>query len=218
MSRCSATSAHAILRAQEIREAKMGRWTALIDDMVAGRWINPETGKPGTVPYESVVIAESLEGREAELVTSIGIKGKIAVVCDENTRDVMGLRIAKALQAAHNSGISGVETIVLDHPHADEQHLAELREKTRHVDALVAVGSGTINDLCKYVTAQDGRGYCVFGTAPSMPRRRPISSPRASAIAWCGRWRSSTGGSRTACWTRSIPSCPSISRSPTSAS
>jgi len=146
----------------------MGRWTALIDDMVAGRWINPETGKPGTVPYQSVVIAENLDGREAELVTSIGIKGKIAVVCDENTRDVMGLRIAKALQAAHNSGISSVETIVLNHPHADEEHLAELKEKTRHVDALVAVGSGTINDLCKYVTAQDGRGYCVFGTAPSM--------------------------------------------------
>ncbi len=24
------------------------------------------------------------------------------------------------------------------------------------------------NDLCKYVTATDGRAYCVFGTAPSM--------------------------------------------------
>ena len=146
----------------------MKRWTALIDDMVAGRWINPETGKPGTVPYKSVVIAETLEGRESELVTSLGIKGRIAVVCDENTRDVMGLRVAKALQAAHNSGISGVETVVLDHPHADEANLDGLREKTRHVDALVAVGSGTINDLCKYVTATDGRRYCVFGTAPSM--------------------------------------------------
>jgi glycerol-1-phosphate dehydrogenase [NAD(P)+] len=38
----------------------------------------------------------------------------------------------------------------------------------RHADALVAVGSGTINDLCKYVTATDGRAYCVFATAPSM--------------------------------------------------
>lgn len=146
----------------------MKRWTALIDEMVDGGWINPGTGKPGRVPYKSVVIAETLEGREAELVTSVGIKGRIAVVCDQNTRDVMGLRVAKALQAAHNSGIFGVETIVLDHPHADEENIAVLREKTRHADALVAVGSGTINDLCKYVTAADGRGYCVFGTAPSM--------------------------------------------------
>jgi len=30
------------------------------------------------------------------------------------------------------------------------------------------VGSGTVNDLTKYVTAKDGRPYCVFGTAASM--------------------------------------------------
>jgi len=146
----------------------MGRWTALIDEMVEGRWINPETGKPGTVPYEKVVIEERLDGHEADLVTALGFKGRIAVVCDQNTHDVMGLRVAKALQAAHNSGIASVDTIVLDHPHADEENLALLREKTRNVDFLVAVGSGTINDLCKYVTATDGRAYCVFGTAPSM--------------------------------------------------
>ncbi|GAB2177268.1 sn-glycerol-1-phosphate dehydrogenase [Dongia sp. agr-C8] len=146
----------------------MGRWTTLIDEMVEGRWINPETGKPGTVPYEKVVIDDHLEGREADLVTKLGFKGRIAVVCDENTHDVMGARVARALKAAHNSGVTSVETIVLDHPHADEENLALLREKTRHVDFLVAVGSGTINDLCKYVTATDGRAYCVFGTAPSM--------------------------------------------------
>jgi glycerol-1-phosphate dehydrogenase [NAD(P)+] len=147
---------------------QMGRWTALIDEMVEGRWINPETGKPGTVPYEKVVIDDHLEGREAELVTKLGFKGRIAVVCDENTHDVMGARVARALKAAHNSGVTSVETIVLNHPHADEENLAELRDKTRNVDFLVAVGSGTINDLCKYVTATDGRAYCVFGTAPSM--------------------------------------------------
>jgi glycerol-1-phosphate dehydrogenase [NAD(P)+] len=32
----------------------------------------------------------------------------------------------------------------------------------------VAVGSGTINDLCKYAAAQDGKPYAVFATAPSM--------------------------------------------------
>src|ERR1044072_855465 len=63
----------------------MGRWTTLIDEMVEGRWINPETGKPGTVPYERVVIDDRLDGREADLVTALGFKGRVAVVCDENT-------------------------------------------------------------------------------------------------------------------------------------
>ena len=34
------------------------------------------------------------------------------------------------------------------------------------VDALIAIGSGTINDLCKYASAQDGKPYAVFATAP----------------------------------------------------
>ena len=33
---------------------------------------------------------------------------------------------------------------------------------------LIAVGSGTINDLCKYASALDGKPYAVFATAPSM--------------------------------------------------
>jgi glycerol-1-phosphate dehydrogenase [NAD(P)+] len=32
----------------------------------------------------------------------------------------------------------------------------------------VAVGSGTLNDLCKYTSALDGKPYAVFATAPSM--------------------------------------------------
>jgi glycerol-1-phosphate dehydrogenase [NAD(P)+] len=37
-----------------------------------------------------------------------------------------------------------------------------------NADALIAVGSGTINDLAKYAAAQDGKPYAVFATAPSM--------------------------------------------------
>src|SRR6202008_4909969 len=45
---------------------------------------------------------------------------------------------------------------------------ARLRTATAGADALIAVGSGTINDLCKFVAARDGKPYAVFGTAPSM--------------------------------------------------
>ncbi len=33
---------------------------------------------------------------------------------------------------------------------------------------MIAVGSGTINDVCKYGSAQDKKPYAVFATAPSM--------------------------------------------------
>jgi glycerol-1-phosphate dehydrogenase [NAD(P)+] len=55
-----------------------------------------------------------------------------------------------------------------DHPHADDVTVARIRAATADVDALIAVGSGTINDLCKYAAFQDGKPYAAFGTAPSM--------------------------------------------------
>jgi glycerol-1-phosphate dehydrogenase [NAD(P)+] len=140
-----------------------GRWTALIDDIVSGNWVDPDTGKKVSTPYRSVVIEDTLDGLESELVRGLGLSGRMAVVADEATYEAMGRRVAAAL------GVLGpVETVILDHPHADEAQLDDLKGRLAHVDSAVAVGSGTINDIVKYVTAQDGRKYCVFGTAASM--------------------------------------------------
>ncbi|PWE56444.1 3-dehydroquinate synthase [Metarhizobium album] len=144
-------------------DAPAGGWTAQIDDMVAGRWVNPETGKPASVPYERIVIEESLDGAEADLVASLKLGEKFTVVADADTWDAMGSRIAKSLKS-----LGPVDTVILDHPHADMAHVEMMKDKLKHSEAIVAVGSGTVNDLCKFVTGLDGRRYCVFGTAGSM--------------------------------------------------
>jgi glycerol-1-phosphate dehydrogenase [NAD(P)+] len=138
----------------------MSSGNALIQDFVAGRYRLIETGAPAQCPIRSIVTARSLAGREAALVREAGLVGRLAVVSDENTHDVLGRRVEAALP--------GCLSVVLDQPHADEATADLLRERTRHCDGLVAVGSGTLNDLCKYVTHADGRGCAVFATAPSM--------------------------------------------------
>lgn len=138
-------------------------WTALIDDIVDGKWVNPETGSLARVPYEAIAIEESLEGAEADLVAGLRLGERFTVVTDANTWDAMGARVAKALRS-----LGPVETVVLDHPHADMANAEDLRHKLHGADAVIAVGSGTINDLCKFVTANAGKRYAVFGTAASM--------------------------------------------------
>lgn len=132
----------------------------LIAEFVAGRFVNPDTGRPIPSPVRRVEIAPTLDGAEAELVASVGLGGKLAVVCDANTEAALGDRVARALR--------GAEKVVLDHPKADEATLALLAERTRGADALIAVGSGTLNDLCKHVGFKDGRPCAVFATAASM--------------------------------------------------
>lgn len=133
---------------------------AVIDDVLSGRFIATETGRPLKSSIERLVIRETLEGDEAALVGGLGLGTRLAVVVDENTAEILGRRVAAALP--------GAELVELDHPKADEERADRLQELTRHHDGLVAVGSGTINDLCKYVSHRTGRRCAVFATAPSM--------------------------------------------------
>ena len=66
------------------------------------------------------------------------------------------------------AAIAAVESVVLDAPRADLATVDELRARTTAAAALIAVGSGTLNDVCKYLAHQSGRPYVVFATAPSM--------------------------------------------------
>ncbi len=142
--------------------APEGGWTTLIDDIREGRWISPLTGTAApAAPFETIRIEDDLDGAEAELVAALGFDRDTVVVADENTWEAMGRRVTRNLGDLPNVVIAG-------DAHADEPMVATLSEKLRGFTHVVAVGGGTVNDLCKYVTAADGRRYCVFGTAASM--------------------------------------------------
>jgi glycerol-1-phosphate dehydrogenase [NAD(P)+] len=136
----------------------------LIADVLAGRWRDPDGGGPVSVPVQAVAIEKSLAGSEAALIGALGFGKRLSVVSDPVTHEKLGARVEAAL-----SSIAEVQPVRLGaHPHADDATVARLRDATRAADALVAVGSGTINDLCKYAAHRDGKPYAVFGTAPSM--------------------------------------------------
>ncbi len=135
-----------------------------LQQLMRGDWIDPDGGPPVKVPVRVVAIERTLRGLEAELVASLDLGRRLAVVSDAATHAVLGERVERALAA-----VGTVLPIVLaGQPHADADTAAKLRHACAPADALVAVGSGTINDLCKYAAATDGKPYAVFATAPSM--------------------------------------------------
>jgi glycerol-1-phosphate dehydrogenase [NAD(P)+] len=142
----------------------MTDWNELISDVVAGRWKDPTTGKAAIVPFETIRIEEDLDGGEADMLAPLKLGKRIAVVSDVNTHEAMGRRVARHLKA-----LGTIDELVLPgNTHCDEPTIAMVQEKTRHADALVAVGSGALSDTCKYATFKDGRKYATFGTAASM--------------------------------------------------
>ena len=90
-------------------------WTALIDDIREGRWISPLNGKKyPPAPYDRIIMEESLRGKEANLVKSLGFQPPFAIVSATNTHNAMGERGARAL-----STLGPATENILDNPHAD---------------------------------------------------------------------------------------------------
>lgn len=132
--------------------------------LLAGKFADPDGPGVLKVATRTVVIAASLARQEADLLRSTGLTAKRwAVVSDENTRPVLGERVESAL-----TGAGHVIPVVLERPHADAETVDRVRAATADAEVLIAVGSGTINDLCKQAAFDSKKPYAVFGTAPSM--------------------------------------------------
>jgi glycerol-1-phosphate dehydrogenase [NAD(P)+] len=136
----------------------------LLQRLLDGKLADPETGEAITVATRVVAIAPSLRGREAALVQGLDLGRRLALVADADTWPALGDRVSGALGAAF-----AVTPVILPAgPHADMDTVQRVRARSSHAEALVAVGSGTINDLAKYAAYLDRKPYACFGTAPSM--------------------------------------------------
>lgn len=135
-----------------------------IEQLLAGAYRDPDSGAAVGVATKSLVIRRSLAGVEGELVEALGFGRRVAVVSDHTTHDILGRRVERALEARHS-----VQSVVLpEGAYPDDQTVRSVRDSTAGADALIAVGSGMINDLAKYASSLDGKPYAVFATAPSM--------------------------------------------------
>jgi len=134
----------------------------VINELVSGDWIEPGTGKQYSIPPNDIVIANTLEGAEAQLIAQQHSGKSLVVVTDPYTRDALGLRVYNALR---QENVDVTEFVWLT-PHCSQEGVEQLQAGTRGREALIAVGSGTINDTVKYASFRDSREYSVFPTSP----------------------------------------------------
>jgi len=131
--------------------------------LLAGQYPDPETGELLAADSRAVVIEDSLAGHEADLIAALGTGRNLAVVSDRITHAILGQRIERALTRFN------LQSIVLDAPRSDDATVADLEAAlSPGTDLVIAVGSGTLNDVTKLAAARRGCEQAVFATAPSM--------------------------------------------------
>jgi len=98
-------------------------------------------------------------------------EGLLLLVCDKNTWAVAGEAVAESFLAAGRA----IDKLRVIQPKgaaavADDENVEHVREaiRTGGYVGVIAVGSGTVNDVAKMATFQCGIPYVVVATAPSM--------------------------------------------------
>lgn len=118
---------------------------------------------------QAVVLGEGTLERVGTFFQNLfGTDAKAVVVADFATFEIAGRAVFERLEAA---GVVVEDPFIFDAPsmHAETRWVNVLHARFSPTDAIpVAVGSGTVNDLCKRAAYLVGRPYAVVGTAASM--------------------------------------------------
>ena len=128
--------------------------------------------------YSEVKLIDIDQGAVKRLpghIKELGYK-KIFMVADKNTWAAAGEAAAAELEKA---GLA-YDKVILDYDEVipDEHVIGEiLAAVVQDSDLILAVGSGTLNDLCKLISYRMGLDYIIYATAPSMDGFVSIGAP-----------------------------------------
>jgi glycerol-1-phosphate dehydrogenase [NAD(P)+] len=141
---------------------------------LAGISFQCSCGKTHTVDIKNIRIGSGIVGDVVEFLAPLRAK-KTLFVADINTYEAAGRKIELLL-----GEIVELRTVVYSDTHLvpNETALQFLQKAvTDDIAALVVVGSGTLNDLARYVSYMTGVPYAVVCTAPSMDGYASMVSP-----------------------------------------
>jgi len=119
-------------------------------------------GQRHTCDIQAVYIEENAAARLTELCRDYQ---NILLVCDENTYAAAGKQVEAALAGKTRRVVmfSGKTVLI-----PNEEAIGDVTEALPGMEVMVAIGSGVVQDLCKYVSFYNRIPYMVVATAPSM--------------------------------------------------
>ncbi len=125
--------------------------------------IDCKCGKRHDCAIKKVIIKDGAISEVAALAEDYK---SIVIIADNNTYPLCGDKIVFDLSdKLENKLIIHRDGVLVPDERAIEEANAVITDKT---DLIVGIGSGVIQDLCKYVSFEHNIGYFIVATAPSM--------------------------------------------------
>ena len=121
-------------------------------------------GKVHTTATEVVEIGSGMTAKVGEILTKANFPKEILAVADENTVKVSD-GIFESLEAA---GFKVKKLIYPNMKYARVEQVREVEALSKDVGGIISIGTGSLGDICRVVSFQQKKDFCIFATAPSM--------------------------------------------------
>lgn len=138
-----------------------------INDLI-GNELGCECGKVHSMSTKYVVVEEDGISKLPQIIEKLGYKN-ILIIADTNTYKVAGSKVNESLDKKKLNIKNFVFNTLKNDLVPNEEAVGKiLVQVEKGLEVIIAIGTGTLNDLAKFISYQLGIPSIVVGTAPSM--------------------------------------------------
>ena len=134
---------------------------------------NCPCGRKHTFVTEVAEIGHGVKERAGKILADAGFPKKVLIVSDDNAmRAADGL--LPVLEAA---GFEMKKLVYKNMMYAKIEQVREVEALLGDVDGVIAVGTGSVDDICRVASFNQKKKFAIFATAPSMDGFASDSAP-----------------------------------------
>ena len=132
-------------------------------------------GKGHRFATKTVEIGPGAAGDFGGLLAAAGFPRRLSVTADRHTLDAAGEAVASLERAGFSVGLTAFSDLTCADAAAAERVRADAA--AFGAQAFVSVGTGSLNDVCRWNAARAGLPLALFATAPSMDGFASVIAP-----------------------------------------
>ena len=135
----------------------MSKYLGVINNLLSGSYISPFSKKSVSLPIDEIVIERSIENIKFKFTKNL-LNKKNLVISGENSFKAFG---EKALKSLRNNNLD-FDLNILKKYESSQTFATNLSLSSKEYENIIVIGSGSLIDLCKFVSFKNNQNLIVF--------------------------------------------------------
>ena len=135
----------------------MSKYLGVINNLLSGGYVSPFSKKNISLPIDEIVIERSIENIKFKFTKNL-LNKKNLVISGENSFKAFGEKVLKSLR----SNNLDFDLNILKKYESSQTFATNLSLSSKEYENIIVIGSGSLIDLCKFVSFKNNQNLIVF--------------------------------------------------------